>query len=122
QGAFSIDGYDPLVVDGPQLQLMIRNLFSQRNRALDEYGVRYLLRFQTPGEVVDERKQKPWPGGHTVYRNGSVELIEMPTAHPMAFAVLAQHTALPVRFDGEGAWIDTASLPQGGAVVLNLLW
>ncbi|MFY9674283.1 MAG: hypothetical protein WAK13_07500 [Terriglobales bacterium] len=121
EGAFSLSGYDPLTSESPTVQLVNKNIQSNPVLALSEYGVKYVLQYAPParkGSTIIS----PLGWGTPVYQNGTVLLSELPEVRPMAFSVDRPLDALPLRFDGGGATIDTAVLPQGGRVILNMLW
>ncbi|MGA2967399.1 MAG: hypothetical protein ABSD64_14415 [Terriglobales bacterium] len=123
QGAFSLSGYDPLVSESPAVRGMVQHISTDTERALFEYGVTYILQYDPP----DPGRSRPgvmsrWPDATLVYQSGTVFLSELPAARPMAFLKDQPEVPLPVKFDGGGATITTSGMPQGGRVVLNMLW
>ena len=120
-GAFSIEGYNPLVSESPVIQRVRVRLQEDPQRTLFEYGVGYTLQYNS----IEERPPYPvrsFPGAHPVYRTRQLLLQQLPTPRPMAFAAEDPDRALPVDIDASGATIHTAAVPNGGRVVLNLLW
>jgi hypothetical protein len=116
---FSIHGYDPLVYESPTIKRMGWRIMQSPQHALAEYGVRYFLQYTPPG--VQDQVSLDWPGVQVAYSNDRVRLYELPFAYPMAFPE-QQPQALPVSFDFAGTTINTSEMPQGGYVILNLLW
>ncbi len=123
QGAFSVDGYDNLVNRSPAVLRMTDNIGAKEELALSEYGVKYILQYDPPdSEHSHPRVRRTSARGKLVYQSGTVFLTELPDPRPMAFAEERPQTPLPVNFDASGAAITTSEVPQGGRVVLNMLW
>jgi hypothetical protein len=121
QGVFSIHGYDPLVYDSPNVKRMAIQVIRLPQRSLAEYGVKYLLEY-TPSQFPGQSVPLAWPGTQLVYTAGRINLYELPFPRPMCFPERDPSRALRVQFDASGATIDTSELPQGGLIILNMLW
>jgi hypothetical protein len=121
EGVYSADGYDQLVSESPTVRQMVRNFSLRPAQSSFEYGINYLLQY---GRPIDgsRRVYREVPGMSLVYRSETVYLSELAAARPMSFPEAAPEVALPVKFDGGGATITTAEVPQGGWIVLNMLW
>ncbi len=122
-GAFNLSGYDPLVSVSPTVLRMVQHIDRDPERALFEYGVKYVLQYDPPDpERSRPRTMLTLRNSTLVYQSDTVFLSELPLARPMAFSENQPETPLPVMFDGAGATITTSVIPQGGRVVLNMLW
>jgi hypothetical protein len=123
QGAIALYGYDPLVSQSPTMQRVVHHIQANPSLALSEYGVKYTLQYNPPDPEQSHRGSRaPFAGGTLVYQSRTVSLSELPAARPMAFLRDQPQTPLPVKFDGSGATIITSEVPQGGRIVLNMLW
>jgi hypothetical protein len=120
-GVFSIDGYNPLVSESPPVRRLSGLVRPDPERAFYEIGVQYLLEYNNPRKVGAPPLHR-YPGAKVVYRAPGIVLKELPKPRPMAFSLAAPEIPLPVKFDTQGATINTSSLPAGGSVVLNMLW
>lgn len=121
EGAYSADGNDQLVSESPAVRQMVYNIQRSPGRSLFEYGINYILQYDTPGEGRP-RVYIELPGANLVYQSNTVFLTELPAARPMSFPEASPEVALPVKFDGGGATVMTSAVPQGGWIVLNMLW
>ena len=114
-GFFSVSGYDPLVSEDRTNIAINNKLFWEPGPWLYEYGVRYVLTYDTP-----------WPkwlkvSATSVYRSDRFTLWELPQPRPMAWSDAEPARPLPVQFDGAGANLDTSQLPTGGWITLNMI-
>ena len=120
-GVFSVDGYDPLVFESPEVRNMRQNIIEHPENALKEYGVKYFLCYAEPG-VAKLGFGFTLPGARLVYGNSRVNLYELEDPRPMAFPEKNVHRALRVNFDGNGASIDLTEAAGEEAIILNMLW
>jgi hypothetical protein len=107
-------------------------------KTLRAYGVRWAVIYSGPQNppipegsqneyfwktdpVLEQLAEEIQERGTLVVDRPDVRVYELPGAAAMAFAVDSPRKALPVKFDAGGLRVDTASLPQGGQVVVNAL-
>ncbi len=120
-GVFSLAGDDPLVRESPAVQRMTYAVLESPAHALAEYGVHFVLQYTPPGIPADVPYIR-WPGTRLVLSTSHVRLYELSFVRPMVYSEDNPQHALSVKFDVEGASIDTSELPQGATIVLNMLW
>jgi len=121
EGSYSADGYDQLVSESPAVHQMVRNFVRNPTQSSFEYGIKYILQYGRPLDG-STRVYRELPGASLVYQSATVFLTELPAPRPMSFPEAEPGTALPVKFDGAGATITTSEVPQGGSIMLNMLW
>jgi len=119
---FSVDGYNPLVSQAPTVLRMASRYEKNPSQALYEYGVQYVLQYKGYTNPGGRLRVEKFNGTKVVYETPKILLEELPKPRPMAYATDAPEAALPVRFDGAGATIDTSAVAHDGTVILNMLW
>ena len=138
-GIVSLEGYDPLWKNRPEMMAITKRLQEQPLETLRAYGVSHVLLHRTaktedlPVEgrrIFTERHrfvpqvlavEKALRGQPVQFRTNNVEVIRLDGAEPLARAVAAPGTALAVSVKNNDVVVDTAKLPDGGNVRVNFL-
>lgn len=128
-GVFSAGGYDPLVSKDRLYMSIAHELYFDPAVALREYGVQYVVVYDeryAAGRLCALNPRMYWLGwlrraAAPVYESAKTTLWKLPDPRPMAWADASPMEPLPVAFDGAGADLNTASLPAGGWITLNMI-
>ena len=133
----SFDGYEPLSKERAQWKGVLARLEAEPLATLRAYGVETIVLHRTAtkedpspsGHYLEELKMVPevtavrraLTGMEPFYRTKHVELFRLPGSEAMARSVSQPTMTLPVRIAGNTVEVETASLKEGGKVLVNYL-
>ena len=134
----SIEGYEPLWKERPKWKQISEDLIDNPLETLRIYGVDQILLHRTArkedvspqrvmSEVLEEfpevvALEQAISGWEPLYKDKNIALYHLPGSEPMARSMAQPAESLPVRLDGNDVRVETASLAQGGTVMVNFLW
>jgi hypothetical protein len=137
-GALSLGGYDTFIEASKENRRLLRHLYSDPVATAQSYGVRWVIWDKLNSETafspnplvaefemvsILERRALLSTIQHSspALLTDNDQVYRLASPDPLAFIDGADKKSLPVHFNMEGAVVDTASVPTGSSVVVNVL-
>ena len=136
-GIVSIEGHDSLWKPRSPVTRIFEDMVAEPLETLRRYGVDFVilhrtarkedrtfgLRLEELGEVPEVvAVEKALRGKEPLYRDNHVELYRVEGSESLAHEAGELAQPLAVSLDGNDVRVETASLAQGGKVMVNFLW